>query len=175
MKARYWAWKVARTSALALEQLHGALEQILEIERPLRGLPLFVVAVHPVHQVERDRGLALGGRLAVAVRPDAPVLRPFDLRREVARGPKPVCAGQTVRDLAKGQHLRRQDPPDLVGPEVAQLAEGGGMERGRTHAARAEHCQPRLQLAGGLVGERHRHDLGRGKGTGRAPAARSGG
>ncbi len=153
--------------SLTLEQLDGALEQILEIEHSLGCLPPFVVAVDAVHQVERDRRLAVGGRLAVAVRADPPVLRPFDLRREVAGGPEPVRAGQAVRDLAERQRLRRQDPPHLVGPEMAQLTEGGGVERGSADAAGAKRGQSRLQLAGGLVGEGDRHDLRRRERTGR--------
>ena len=44
-------------------------------------------------------------------------------------------------------------------PEVAELAERGGMERGGRHARLAERRQPRPHLAGGLVGERDDQDV----------------
>ena len=135
MNARYWARNVARARLVPLEELHRPLEQILEVEQSLGCLPPLVVAVDAVHQVERDRRLAVGGRRAVVVRPDAPVLRPLDLGREVARGPEPVRAGQAVRDLAERERLRRQDPPDLVGREMAQLPERGRVERRGADAA----------------------------------------
>ena len=44
-------------------------------------------------------------------------------------------------------------------PEVAELTERGGMERGGRDARLPERRQPRPHLAGGLVGERDDQDV----------------
>ena len=60
---------------------HCPVEEVFEVEEPLRALALLVVAVDAVHQVERNGRLTLGGRTAILGGPDAPVLRPLDLGR----------------------------------------------------------------------------------------------
>ena len=69
-------------------------EQILEVDRALGRLALLVVAIDAVHQIGRDRRLAVARRGAVGLGRDAPVLRPLDLGREVARRPELVRSRQ---------------------------------------------------------------------------------
>ena len=68
---------------------------------------------------------------AVTLRRDAPVLRPLDLGREIARGTEAIRAGERVRDPAQRQRLRRDDLADAVGRVLVQLAERRGVERAR--------------------------------------------
>ena len=73
---------------VALEELHGELEQVLEVDCAVRLLARLVVAVDAVHEIGRDGRLAPLRLGAVAGNADAAVLRPLDLRRQVARGPE---------------------------------------------------------------------------------------
>ena len=152
------AERLARLAVL-LEQLHRQPEQILEVDQPLRRLPPLVLAEDAQHQVDRDRRLAPVRLDGVPLDGDAPVLRPLDLGREVTRRAKLERRGQRVRDLAQRERLRREDLADRARREVAQLAERRGVEGGGAHGGRIERRKPLLQLTGGLVRERHRHDL----------------
>jgi hypothetical protein len=96
---------------------------------------------------------------------DVADLRPLDLRGEVAQqrlvGVQPLAArGQREHaDLGLGQ--RGELGAVDVGPEVAQLPQGGGVERAGLHARCAERAQPPAHLAGRTRGERDREDLRR--------------
>ena len=111
--------------------------------------------------------LAVARGVGIALRPDAAVLRPFDLAREVAGGPELERRAQPVADLAEQQRLRREDATELVRGEVAELPERRGVERPRAHARHAERGETYAQLTARLVGERHRHDLRRVERAGR--------
>ncbi len=117
-----------------LEQPNRRLEQILEVHEPLLVLAALVVAVDARHEVVRDRRLAVGGRGEVLVGRDAPVLRPLDLGREIARGPELERTWQPVADVPQRQRFRREDLADRAGREMTQLAERRGVERPRAHA-----------------------------------------
>ncbi len=153
--------EVGDRARVRLVEPHGALEQVLEVDRARGGLALLVGAVDLQHQVGRERRLALAERRPVARRRDAAVLRPLDLGREVPRGAEAVSARQPVRDLPQQERLRGEDPADLARREVAQLRERRRVERARPHAAGAEGREPRPHLARRLVGERDGEDLGR--------------
>ena len=60
-----------------------------------------------------------------------------------AAGAEAVRARQLVAELAEQQRLRRQEPADAVGREVAELAERGGVEGAGAHTARTERREPR--------------------------------
>ena len=69
------------------------LEQILEVDEPLRALALFVADVDPVHEVGRERRLVVAELRAVALGRDAAVLCPLDLCGDVGERTEPVGAG----------------------------------------------------------------------------------
>jgi hypothetical protein len=69
------------------------LEQILEVDEPLRALALFVADVDPVHEVGREGRLVAAELAAVALRRDAAVLGPLDLCGDVDELTEPVGAG----------------------------------------------------------------------------------
>ena len=146
-------------AGIALEEVDREREQILEVDHPFRGLARLVVAVDAEHQVVRNRRLAIASGGAVTLGRDAAVLRPLDLGREVARRPELERRRERVRQLAERQRLRREHLADIARREVAQLAERRRVERARPDALHAERLQARLQLARGLLGEGHRHDL----------------
>ena len=146
---------------VVLEQPHGALEQVFEIEDAVGFLAPFVVGVHPCHQIDRDRRLAVLRDGEVLLGADAAILRPLDLRREVARRTELVRRAQAVADLAQEQRLRRQNPPELARSEVAELPQRRGVEGPGPHARDPERREPHPELAPGLVGEGDGHDLGR--------------
>ena len=108
---------------VVLEQPHGALEQVFEIEDAVGFLAPLVVGVHARHQIDRDRRLAVLRDGEVLLGADAAILRPLDFRREVARRPELVRRAQAVADLAQEQRLRGQNPPELARSEVAELPE----------------------------------------------------
>ena len=137
------AERLARTAVL-LEEPHRELEQVLEVDQPLCRLPPLVLAEDAQHQVDGNRRLAPVGLDRIPLDGDAPVLRPLDLRREVAGRAELERRGQRVRDLAQRERLRRQDRPDRVRREVAQLAQRRRVERRGAHAGRAERRQPLL-------------------------------
>ena len=69
------------------------LEQVLEVDEPLCALAFLVAGVHPVHEVGRERRLVVAELAAIALRRNAAVLGPFDLRGEVGERTEPVGAG----------------------------------------------------------------------------------
>jgi hypothetical protein len=141
-----------------VEELHGSLEQVLEVEQPVLGLPLLVLAEHAAHQVGRHGRLVLPEPVVVRVGREPPVLRPLDFRREVAGGPEAVGAGQRVADPAQEHRLRGEDPA-RISLEAAEQCECRRVEGRRAHALDAERTQPRAQLARRLLGECHRQDV----------------
>ncbi len=151
---------------VALEELHRELEQVFEVECPLGLLALLVLAVDAVHEIDRDRRLSPLRLDAVARRRDAAVLRPLDLGGEVTRGPELVRRRQPVRDLPQHERFRRQDLAHRLRSEVAELPQRRRVKRAGSHALHPERPEPRAQLASGLVGEGHRHDLRRLERTG---------
>jgi hypothetical protein len=140
------------------EQPRRLLEQVLEVEQPLRGLTSLVLPEHPQREVGRDRRLVVAEPVVVRVGCEASVLRPLDLRREVAGGPEAERPRQRVADPPQERRLRREDPPRIPF-EVPQQRERRRVEGRGAHAVGTECAQPRAELARRLVGERHRHDL----------------
>ncbi len=151
---------------VALQQARRPLEQVLEVEQPLGVLPPLVLPEHPEREIGRDRRLVVAEPVAVGVRSEAPVLRPLDLRGEVARGAEAVRTRQRVADAAQEDRLRGEDPA-RVSLEVAEQRQRRRVEGRGAHAVGAERAQPRAELARRLVGERHRHDLLRREGPAR--------
>jgi hypothetical protein len=92
----------------------------------------------------------------------APVLRPLDLRGEVAGRPEAERAGQRVADPPQQQRLRREDPR-LLALEVAKQRERGRVEGRGADPVDAERTQPGTQLASRLVREGDRQDVLGGK------------
>ena len=89
-------------------------------------------------------------------------LDPFDLARQVAHGravggePQPTCRLGDQPRLVVDE--RRQLAADVAWPEVAQLAQGRGVERAGLHTDRAEVAQPAAHLSGGAGGKGHGQD-----------------
>ena len=73
---------------VALQEARRPLEQVLEIEQPLGRLAALVLPKHPQREVGWDRRLVVAEPVTVGLRREAPVLRPFDLRRQVTRRPE---------------------------------------------------------------------------------------
>ena len=147
------------------EEPDRELEQILEVDVARGRLALLVLAVHAAHEVGRDRRLVVAELREVALGRDPPVLRPFDLRREIGRRPELVRTRERVRDAAERQHLRRHDLADAIGRELVQLSERRGMEGADRDARRTEALDAPAKLACGLVRERDREDLVRAEGS----------
>jgi hypothetical protein len=145
---------------VSFEQPHRALEQVLEIHQALGRLAPLVLPEDAEHEVGRDRRLAVAEPAVVGVGREAPVLRPLDLGREVARRPEAERARQRVADPAQEERLRGKDPP-LIAFEVAQQRERRRVERRGADTLDAERTQPRAQLACRLVGERDSQDVPR--------------
>ena len=128
--------------------------------RPARVLADLVAAIEAGHEVRRQRRIAvLGDRpLLVLAGADAACLGPLDLGREVADREIAIAARQPGRQRREDRRLRREDLGRVravdARPEMAELAERRGVERGRRHAAMAERGEPARHLAGGLVRER---------------------
>jgi hypothetical protein len=99
--------------------------------------------------------------LEVRLRRQAPVLSPLDLGGEVAERPELVRRRERAPDRLEHQRLRRQDLPEPVAGEVAELRERRGVKRPGLDAADTEPLEPRAHLAGGFVGEGHGEDLRR--------------
>ncbi len=95
-----------------------------------------------MREIGRERRLVIAERRDVRLRRQPPVLRPLDLRREIARRAELVRRGQPVADLPQEQRLRREDPARVAG-EAAQQRERRRVERRRAHALDAERREPR--------------------------------
>ena len=120
---------------VSFEQPRRPLEQVLEVEQPLRGLASLVLPEHPQREVGRDRRLMVAEPVVVRVGCEAPVLGPLDLRREVTGGPEAERPRQRVADPPQERRLRGKDPPRIPG-EVAEQRERRRMEGRGAHARR---------------------------------------
>src|SRR6478736_2590919 len=149
-----------------LEQPHRPFEQVLEVELPLGLLPPLVLPEDAAQEVTRDRRLVVVEPVVVRVGGQPPVLRPLDLRCEVAGRPEAVRHREPVRDPAQQQSLRGQDPARIA-VEVAEQRQRGRVEGRGPHPLDTERLQPLAQLTRRLVGERHGHDLLGREGAGR--------
>src|SRR5690606_39641111 len=99
------------------------------------------------------RGRLAVDRLAradVVVGGDERDLGPLDLRREVPHRDAVDADAEPAGRLRDHRGLVLEDArrraPDDLGPEVAELAQRGGVERARLHARRAELAQARAHL-----------------------------
>ena len=156
---------LGRDRVVGLDEPDRQLEHVLEVDPAGARLGGLVAAVEGGHQVRREGRIAVvvdGPRLVV-VRADPARLGPLDLARQVPHGEEPVAARQPGRERGEDRHLRLEDRRRVAAvdarPEVAELTERGGMERGGRDARLAERRQPRPHLAGGLVGERDDQDV----------------
>src|SRR6185437_2420785 len=159
---------VARAEGLARRlvlviQADGELEQVLEVEKALRFLAALVAREDARHEVGRDRGLVLAEPLEVRRRPQAAVLRPLDLIREVGERAKAERPRERARALLDEERLRREDGAGPLRSEMMELSERGRVKGSRRNSRHAEAREPGAHLAGGLVGERDGEDLGRGE------------
>ncbi len=149
--------------ALRREHVAEHEEHVLEVDdRPL-GLHVLVG-----REEARDGLVVVAGRgLAVdrLARPDVVVggderdLGPLDLGRQVPHRDAVHPDAEPPRRLRDDGRLVLEDarrrPADDLGPEVAELAQRGRVERARLDARRAELAQPRAHLARRAGRERH--------------------
>ena len=96
---------------VVLERTDREPEQVLEVDRARLGLPLLVLPEDTQRETPQQRWLVTAEPCKIGRRREPPVLRPLDLRREVAGGPEAKRLGQAVADPPEEQRLRREDPP----------------------------------------------------------------
>ena len=159
--------QVRRDVRVVVELPDCELQQVLEVDRALRGLAALVVAEDAAHEIRGDRRLVLDEGVEVRLRREAPVLRPLDLGGQIGRRPEAVRARQPVADRAEERRLRSEDSPRRLRRVPPQLSERGRMERRRAHALDPERAQARAHLAGRLVRERDCENLVGPEDTGR--------
>ena len=132
----------------------GALDLLVAAEQPADGLG--VDAVDGAAGAQRDLGVVVGA--------DVADLGPLDLGRHVAQGrlvgPDALAGGGGGEHAELGLGQRGQLGAVDVRPEVAQLAQGRGVEGARLDALDPEAAQPAAHLAGRPGGEGDRQHLG---------------
>lgn len=160
---------------VVLDGRGGVQQQVIEVEHRdvTAGLEVLVAGVdgRDPRGVERNIATDLGHRGRILLGGDQRGLRPLDLTGEVA---DVVGAGLHPRPVGGLGHHRElaveQLPPgvaDHAGPEVGQLAPGGGVERQRLHRpdprgvrfGGVDAAQPGAHLAGGPRREGDRQHL----------------
>ena len=129
-------------AVVPFEQPRRPLEQVLEVEQSLGGLAPLVLPEHPEREVGRDRRLVVTEPVVVRVGCEASVLRPLDLRREVAGGPEAERPRQRIADPPEERRLRREYPPRIP-VEVPEQRERRRVEGRGAHPVRTECAQPR--------------------------------
>jgi hypothetical protein len=126
-----------RPRLVVLEQPHRPLEHVLEVEHALSPLAALVLSEDPAHEVERQRRLVVAETVVVRLGREPPVLRPLDLRREIAGGAEAVRPRERVADPAQEERLRGEDPAG-ISQEVAEEGERRRVEGRGAHAVGAE-------------------------------------
>ncbi len=158
---------LGRDGVVTVDEPDRPLEHVLEIDPPGARLGILVAAIEAGHQVRRQRRVAVLGERAglVFAGSDSPRLGPFDLGREVAHREIAIAAGKAGGEWRQDRRLRGEDLGRIravdAWPEMAELAERRGVERGRRDAAVPERGEPAGHLARGLVGERDDKDVAR--------------
>ena len=154
---------------VTLEEVDSADQHVVEVEAAGSGLRPLVVGEDADEQIDGQRRFASGrrGRDFVARGIEPPALRPLDLVGEVLRRREAVVAGQAAGESREDRQLRAEDLRQRRAvmaerPEMAELAEGMGMERPGRYPGQAETPEALHHLAGGLVRERDDEDLVRG-------------
>ena len=149
------------------EQPGGEEQDVLHVHAALAALDVLVGGEHA-----RDRrGVEIGDGAAarrrepgVVVGVDVADLGPLDLGGEVAQqrlvGVDAHLAGGEGEHRQLGLGQRGQLGAGGRRPEVAQLAQRGGVEGASLHPGRAQRAQPPAHLAGGAGGEGHGEHLG---------------
>ena len=141
---------------VALVELDGQRQHVLEVDPVAPNLGGLVSAPQIDEHVLRDRRLALG---RVALRALAANLGPLDLIGEVLCRRELVATRQLSRERNQDRELGVQDlgqvPSVDEGPVVGQLAPGGGMKRRCLHLREAERAEAVAHLGRGLLGEGH--------------------
>ena len=150
------------------EQAGGEEQDVFHVHAGLGALDLLVAAEEPADRlgVEAGDGAAgAQGDAGVVVGADVADLGPLDLGGDVAQlglvGPDALPGGGGGEHAELGLGQRGQLGAVDVGPEVAQLAQGRGVEGAGLHALGAEPAQPPAHLARRSRGEGDREHLGR--------------
>ena len=158
---------LGRHRVVALDQLHGHGQHVLEIDQPGTVSRPLVVAIEPRHQVRWERSVMAVRDDVVGIprRPDPASLRPFDLGRQVPDGEIAVPTGQRPRQGHQQRRLRREDAWQVAivdaRPEMPELAQGGSVERERRHASPAGGGKTVAHLRRSLVREGDDQDVRR--------------
>ena len=158
---------LGRDSLVALDQLHGHRQHVLEVDEPGPVAGGLVVPIEASHEVRRQRAVVplRDDAIGVARGCDPACLRPLDLGREVPDGQVSVPAGQRPRQRHEQRRLRREDPGQVAvvdaWPEMPELTQGRRMERERRDASPPSRRQAIAHLRRGLVREGHDQDVGR--------------
>ena len=153
--------------AVLLERRRGVQQQVVEVEQLGAVLELLVARVDGRDLLGGPRGVAAqaGDRGRVVAGRHEARLGPLDLAGEVAQRGRVRPRTRTGRRLPDDPQLALQQLPllaaDDLRPEVAQLAQRGGVEGPRLDPRHAEHAQAGAHLPGGARGERHGQDLPR--------------
>ena len=154
-------------AAVLLQRRRGVQQQVVEVEQLGAVLELLVAGVHGGDLLGGPRDVAAqpgDGRRVVAGR-DQARLGPLDLAGEVAQRRRVGSRASAGRGLADEPQLALEELPllaaDDLRPEVAQLAQRGGVERARLHPGDAQHAQAGAHLPRRAGGERDGEDLTR--------------
>jgi hypothetical protein len=121
---------------IGLEQLDRSREHVLEVDQPGPVLGRLVASVQAGHEFDRQGAIAMGscdaGTVAGGIQ--AAGLGPLDLGSEVANREVAIAARQRCRERSQQASLSLEDRRRLAAmdsrPEMAELAKGGGVERG---------------------------------------------
>jgi hypothetical protein len=148
-----------------LQHSRGVQEQVLEVQQLGLVLELLVSLVDGDDLIGGHRWLTVPAAdgLRIVVRRDQRRLGPLDLTGKVTqhldlgRRADPVRGLADQAQLALDQVPRRV--PDHPRPEVAELAQGGAVERAGLRGRDPQRPQPHAHLARRAVGERDRQDL----------------
>ena len=145
------------------QQADHVEQHVLEVDDAAITLDLVVGREQPGHHGRVEPGgrvaARLRGRGGVVVVVGHRDLDPLDLAREVAHrrpvGGQPQPPGRLGHQGRLVVDERRQLAADIARPEVAQLAQRGGVEGAGLDPDRAQVAQPAAHLTGRARGEGH--------------------
>ncbi len=143
----------------------GEQQDVLEVDVSAAGLGLLVDAVDlgGLGRVAGGFAAGLGDGGGVVLGGGLGDLGPFDLGGEVAQfgalDAQSAAAGGLGDELDLAFEELRDGAADGAGPEVLELAQGGGVEGAGLDAVGAELAQAAAHLAGGAGGEGDGEDL----------------
>ena len=148
LNQRFRARTVAARLGVALEEVDGADEQVVEVDPPGARLRALVAGERAHEQVDRDGRLArrdgeiAGGRGLVRRGREPAALGPFDLVGDVLGRRESIVPGQRADERHEQRQLRIEQVGQRlavvrVRPEMAELAERVGVEGPGGHPGRA--------------------------------------